>query len=83
MAFPQKRRVSKLLKLLERSGLGEKKVQYKLRDWLISRQRFWGCPIPILYSKDGRIQIESEKSAHNSPNQRSDFRTSKTISRLR
>ena len=51
-----------IVKLLERSGLGEKKVQYKLRDWLISRQRFWGCPIPILYLEDGSIQIESEKN---------------------
>ncbi|MCB1256975.1 MAG: class I tRNA ligase family protein, partial [Microthrixaceae bacterium] len=34
---------------LEAQGFGQRKVNYRLRDWLLSRQRFWGCPIPILY----------------------------------
>ena len=38
---------------LEKQGIGHKKVTYRMRDWLISRQRYWGCPIPIAYDKDG------------------------------
>lgn len=38
---------------LEERGLGRKQTIYKMRDWLISRQRYWGCPIPIAYDKDG------------------------------
>jgi leucyl-tRNA synthetase len=38
---------------LASSGVGERKVNFRLRDWLVSRQRFWGCPIPIVYCGDG------------------------------
>jgi leucyl-tRNA synthetase len=40
---------------LAERGLGEKAVNYKLRDWLFSRQRYWGEPFPILHTEDGRV----------------------------
>ena len=44
---------TKIISWLEEKELGEKAIQYKLRDWLFSRQRYWGEPIPIIH-KDGK-----------------------------
>ena len=38
-----------IIEWLDREGKGQASVNYRLRDWLVSRQRYWGCPIPILY----------------------------------
>ncbi|MDU6616353.1 MAG: leucine--tRNA ligase, partial [Staphylococcus epidermidis] len=52
--------ISKAIELLESKGAGEKKVNYKLRDWLFSRQRYWGEPIPIIHWEDGSMTTVPE-----------------------
>ncbi len=47
----------KIASYLEKIGAGERKVNYKLRDWLFSRQRYWGEPFPILHYEDGSKRI--------------------------
>jgi len=47
-------------KLTERK-IGNSKITYRLKDWGISRQRYWGCPIPIIYREDGEIILVPEK----------------------
>ena len=46
---------------LEERGIGRKKTTFKMRDWLISRQRYWGCPIPIAYDEDGNEHLIPEE----------------------
>ena len=45
--------IATAIEWLEKDGSGREKVQYKLRDWLFARQRYWGEPFPIVYDKDG------------------------------
>ena len=45
--------IAKMVSWLEEKGLGEEKISYRLRDWLFSRQRYWGEPIPIIHWEDG------------------------------
>ena len=46
---------------LEERGIGRKKTTFKMRDWLISRQRYWGCPIPIAYDEDRNEHLIPEE----------------------
>lgn len=51
--LPTKEAKEKIIQWLEEKNIGRKKIQYKLRDWLFSRQRYWGEPIPIIFFEDG------------------------------
>lgn len=53
--------IVKMIEWLEEKGIGKKKVQYKLRDWSVSRQRFWGAPVPMLYDEKGELHLVPEE----------------------
>ena len=54
--------IQKIIKSIEERNIGEKKVSFRLKDWGISRQRYWGCPIPMIYLEDGSIvPVEREE----------------------
>lgn len=45
--------ISKMISYLEENGIGKKKINYRLRNWIFARQRYWGEPIPIIHYEDG------------------------------
>ncbi len=49
--------IEAIIKFLEQNKIGKKEVKYKLRDWLFSRQRYWGEPFPIAHMEDGTIEV--------------------------
>lgn len=53
--------IKKMIEYLEENNLGHEKVNYKLQDWIFSRQRFWGEPIPLVYCEDcGWVPVKEE-----------------------
>lgn len=50
----------KIAEWMEANGIGERTTNYRLRDWCLSRQRYWGCPIPVIYREDGSIETVPE-----------------------
>jgi leucyl-tRNA synthetase len=52
--------ITKMIEWLEKEGKGQQKITYRLRDWLFSRQRYWGEPIPILHLEDGTMKAVPE-----------------------
>ena len=53
--------IDKMIEWLEEKGIGDKKVNYKLREWIFARQRYWGEPIPIVFTEDNKIHVLADE----------------------
>ena len=52
----------KIISIIEKKKIGQRKISFRLKDWGISRQRYWGCPIPMIYLEDGSVvPVEKEE----------------------
>ena len=60
LSVPEKS-IEETIKILENKSLGKRKTNYRLKDWGISRQRYWGCPIPIAYDENNNVLKIPEK----------------------
>jgi leucyl-tRNA synthetase len=65
---------AKIINWLEENGLGKRRVNYKLRDWLFSRQRYWGEPFPVLHAENGEVVRLSEQDLPLVPPDLDDFK---------
>ena len=54
--------ISAVIDWLQEKGIGKESVNYRYRDWLISRQRYWGAPIPMIYCEDTRLESRPRRS---------------------
>ncbi len=54
--------IIKTIEILEERKLGNKKINFRLKDWGVSRQRYWGCPIPVAYDENGKVHLIPKES---------------------
>ena len=54
--------IIKTIEILEKRKLGNKKINFRLKDWGVSRQRYWGCPIPVAYDENGKVHLIPKES---------------------
>lgn len=52
--------IDKMIYFLEENNIGKKDINYKLRDWIFSRQRYWGEPFPVIFYEDGKVEVLEE-----------------------
>lgn len=53
--------INKMISWLEKNKIGTKKVNYKLREWIFARQRYWGEPIPVVFTEDNKIHVLADE----------------------
>ena len=53
--------IDKMIAWLEEKGIGKKKINYKLREWIFARQRYWGEPIPVIHYEDGTVGVLADE----------------------